>query len=165
MGHRDAFTRWLQAERPDLPVTCYQPMALYGGPQIGWEITIGRTTFVYRVPPEHPDIFYVVLIRRAPGPRTLHSPFADLVRLLRLIQGSPAGIRWIRGTVEPTSDRPADALTTDRILAFYQRYLTTVCDGVENGVQWYGGDLTTFSWAREKQKVRTLAAAAPPAAP
>ena len=54
----------------------------------------------------------------------------------------------------PLSTFDADALPAARILAFYQRYLTTVSDGVENGVAWYGGDLTTFSWAAEKTKVR-----------
>lgn len=159
----DAFTRWLQTHRPDLPFSPYQPAARFGGRQVGWRLRIGRTLFVYRIPPEKPDIFYIVLIERGDTPRSLHSPLADMVRLLLLVKGSPAGIRWIRGHVAPTSDRPADALSGERLLAFYQRYLTTVDDGIENGLQWYGGDLTTFSWAHEKRKIRPTAAPPPPA--
>ncbi len=151
---RDPFTCWLDVHRPDLRPVRYQPAAMLGAAQIGWQITLGRTRFVYRIPPDHPDIFYIVLIERGAGPRSLRSPFSDLVRLLLLLQRSQAGIRWIRGHVQPTTRTHADALPATRILAFYQRYLTTVSDGVENGVAWYGGDLTTFSWAAEKTKIR-----------
>ncbi len=151
---RDPFTCWLDVHRPDLRPVRYQPAAMLGAAQIGWQITLGRTRFVYRIPPDRPDIFYIVLIERGAGPRSLRSPFSDLVRLLLLLQRSQAGIRWIRGHVQPTTRTHADALPATRILAFYQRYLTTVSDGVENGVAWYGGDLTTFSWAAEKTKIR-----------
>jgi hypothetical protein len=153
----DAFTLWLTAHRPELPVVPYQPGARFGAPQRGWELHIGRTKFVYRIPPEQPDVFYIVLIERGAGPRSLHSPLADLVRLLLLVKGSQTGVRWIRGHVDADTDEAADALAGERLLAFYRRYLTTVEDGVENGVQWYGGDLTTFSWAHEKRKIRSLA--------
>ena len=151
---RDPFTCWLDVHRPDLRPVRYQPAAMLGAAQIGWQITLGRTRFVYRIPPDHPDIFYIVLIERGAGPRSLRSPFSDLVRLLLLLQRSQAGIRWIRGHVQPTTRTHAVAPPATRILAFYQRYLTTVSDGVENGVAWYGGDLTTFSWAAEKTKIR-----------
>jgi type III secretion system regulator LcrR len=151
---RDAFTVWLTAQRPDAPPRPYQPAGFLGGPVLGWQVEIGRTRFVYRVPEEAQHIFYVVLIERGSGRQGLHSPFADMVRLLQLIQKSSAGIRWIRGHVEPTKKRPADALDRERLIAFYQRYLTAVSTGVENGVEWYGGDLTAFSWAKEKTRVR-----------
>lgn len=151
---RDAFTVWLSGQRPEAPPKPYQPAGFLGGPVLGWQVRIGRTPFVYRVPEETPHIFYIVLIERGSGRQGLHSPFADMVRLLHLIQQSGAGIRWIRGHVEPTRQRPADALDRDRIIAFYERYLTAVSTGVENGVEWYGGDLTTFSWRRERARVR-----------
>lgn len=124
---------------------------------MGWQIVVGRTSFVYRVPPEASHIFYVVLIERAIGRQGLHSPFTDMVRLLQLIQRSGAGIQWIRGHVEPSKRRPQDALSRERIIAFYRRYLTAVSTGFENGLEWYGGDLTTFSWSKEKRKIRDRA--------
>lgn len=152
--HRDRFTDWLARERPDAPPQPYAPAAFLGGPQLGWEITVGKTKFVYRVPAEAPDIFYIVLIERGAARSALHSPLADVVRLLHLVQRSESGIRWIRGHVEPTKRRPQDALSRERLLAFYRRYLTAVHDGVENGVEWFGGDLTAFSWSAEKRRVR-----------
>lgn len=160
--HVDAFTRWAQAQRPSDPPVAYNPAAFLGAHPIGWQMTIGRTRFVYRVPVEAPDVFYVVLIERGVARTALHSPFADMVRLLQTVQTSNAGIRWIRGHVEPTKRRPADALARERILAFYRRYLTAVHDGVENGIEWFGGDLTQFSWTAEKRKVRDLAGVAHP---
>lgn len=151
--HRDAFTLWLQENAPDLNPRVYQPGAFLGAPPIGWRIVIGRTAFVYRVPHDTPDVFYVVLIERASKRLALHSPFRDFVRLLTLIKQSGSGIRWIRGHVEPTSDRPSDALSRERILAFYRRYLTAVSIGCENGIEWYAGDITAFEWEREKRKV------------
>jgi hypothetical protein len=153
MFHRDRFTCWLAEHRPDLPVARYAPGAILGGPQLGWQLTLGRTRFVYRVPAEKPDIFYIILIERGPSRAGLRSPFADMVRLLLMIKDSESGIRWIRGTVEPTRDAPADALERKRIRAFYHRYLTAVSDGFENGAAWMGGDLTAFSWKREKRKI------------
>jgi len=157
MVHRDAFTLWLERERPEMRVRPYQPAGAWGGPVIGWQLCVGRTRFVYRVPPESPEVLYVVLIERAAQREGLHSPLGDMVRLLRLIQTSDAGVTWIRGHVEPIKGRPDDALTRERLLAFYQRYLTAVSTGVENGVEWYGGDLSTFSWTAEKRRVRTRA--------
>ncbi len=152
--HRDAFTQWLQQEQPNNSPRLYQPAAFLGAPPVGWELTVGRTRFVYRVPVETPTIFYIVLIDRGSERHALRSPFADLVRLLHLIKCSACGIRWIRGHVEPVKNRPANALDRERILAFYQRYLTAVSTGYENGIEWFGGDLTTFSWASEKIKIR-----------
>ena len=154
---RDAFTRWLEQHRPDSPPQVYQPAGCLGGPPLGWQIVVGRTRFVYRVPPEAPHLFYIVLIERGPERHALHSPFADMVRLLQLVQRSGAGLRWIRGHVEPTKQRPSDALTRERIIAFYRRYLTAVSTGFEHGREWYGGDITTFSWSAEKRKIRARA--------
>ncbi|MFO1450195.1 MAG: hypothetical protein U1F61_18695 [Opitutaceae bacterium] len=155
MGHSDAFTQWLERVHPELTVRPYQPAGPWGGPVVGWQVRLGRTRFVYRVPAESPEVLYIVLIERADDREGLHSPFADLVRLLRLIQTSGAGVTWIRGHVEPTRKRPQDALTRERILAFYQRYLTAVSTGFENGIEWFGGDLSTFSWTAEKRRVTT----------
>ncbi len=152
---RDAFTRWLQQRDGPGAATVYQPGAFLGAPPVGWQLTLGRTRFVYRVPEETPDIFYIVRIERADGRHGLHSPLLDMVRLLRLIKTSDAAIRWIRGHVEPVKNRPADALSRERLIAFYQRYLTAVSTGFENGVEWYGGDLTAFSWQQEKRKIAT----------
>lgn len=148
----DVFTVWLQQHQPHAAPKLYQPAGFLGAAPVGWQVLIGRTPFVYRVPAETPDVFYIVRIERSER-HALHSPFIDMVRLLQLIQRSQAGIRWIRGHVEPTRNRPADALSRERILAFYRRYLTAVSFGVENGIEWYGGDLTAFSWRAEKRKV------------
>lgn len=157
---RDAFTLWLEEHQPHAPPSVYQPGGFLGAPPIGWQLTVGRTRFVYRVPPESPDILYIVLIERGTARQALHSPFSDLVRLLQLIQRSAAGIRWIRDHVEPSKRRPADALSRERILAFYQRYLTTVSIGCDHGLEWFGGDLSAFSWSTEKRKVRDRVSAA-----
>jgi hypothetical protein len=161
---RDAFTLWLEQHGPVAAPKIYQPGGFFGAPPVGWQIVVGRTTFVYRVPPETPDVLYIVLIERGAGRQALHSPFADMVRLLRLIQHSATGIRWIRGHVEPTKTRPANALSRERILAFYQRYLTTVSVGFENGIEWFGGDLAAFSWAAEKRNIRARLAPHSPSA-
>jgi hypothetical protein len=153
MVSRDAFTRWLQARDGAEAATVYQPGAFLGAPPVGWLLTLGRTRFVYRVPDETPDVFYIVRIERAESRSGLHSPLYDMVRLLKLIKTSGAPIRWIRGHVEPVKNRPADALSRERLIAFYRRYLTAVSTGFENGIEWYGGDLTAFSWQREKQKI------------
>jgi hypothetical protein len=155
MPTRDAFTRWLQQRDGADAATVYQPGAFLGAPPVGWQLTLGRTRFVYRVPDEAPDIFYIVRIERAEGRSGLHSPLYDMVRLLKLIKASDAPIRWIRGHVEPVKNRPADALPRERLIAFYQRYLTALNTGFENGVEWYGGDLTAFNWRDEKQKIAT----------
>jgi hypothetical protein len=159
MFPRDAFTLWLELQRPHAPPKIYQPAGFLGAPPVGWEITIGRTRFVYRIPAESPDVFYIVLIERSAARSALHSPLADMVRLLQLVQRSGAGIRWIRGHVEPTKNRPADALPRERLLAFYQRYLTTVSIGFDRGIEWFGGDLTAFSWTAEKRKILAHACA------
>ena len=154
----DRFTQWLQATPAAPQPLLYQPGAFLGAAPLGWQIDLGRTQFVYRVPIESPDVFYIVRIERASGRHALHSPFIDMVRLLQLIKTSESGIRWIRGHVEPTKNRPADALARERILAFYRRYLTAVSVGSENGIEWYGGDVTAFSWKHEKRKIRPLPA-------
>ncbi|PTY07821.1 hypothetical protein DB347_06240 [Opitutaceae bacterium EW11] len=154
MFFRDRFTAWLESHQPQNPPRLYQPAGFLGAPPVGWHLKIGRTTFVYRVPEDATDVFYIVLIERGGSRRALHSPFLDLVRLLQLVQRSESGIRWIRGHVEAPRWRPIDALSPDRILAFYRRYLTAVSQGVDHGVEWYGGDLTAFSWSAEKRKIR-----------
>ncbi len=154
MFARDAFTCWLEQNGPPGPAKLYHPGACLGASPVGWELVVGRTRFVYRVPAESPDVFYIVLIARGPARHALHSPFADLVRLLRLVQRSGTGIRWIRGHIEPVKKRPADALARERILAFYARYLTAVSRGFENGIEWFGGDLAAFSWSAEKRRIR-----------
>lgn len=153
----DRFTLWLRAHPAAPQPEVYQPAAFLGAPPIGWQIVVGRTRFVYRVPRDAPDILYVVLIERAVSRAALHSPLRDMVRLLQWIQQSDASIRWIRGHVEPVARRPPDALSRERLIAFYERYLTAVSTGVENGVEWYGGDLTRFSWEKEKGKQRLMA--------
>jgi hypothetical protein len=154
MAHLDAFTFWLQQNQPQAAPKLYQPGGFLGAPPVGWELTVGRTKFVYRVPVEAPDVFYIVLIERGAERDGLRSSLLDMVRLLQLVQQSATGIRRIRGHVEPVKHRPADALSRDRLLAFYRRYLTAVSVGVENGVEWFGGDLTAFSWTKEKRRIR-----------
>jgi len=158
MFYRDAFTLWLEQHTPHHRPKVYQPGAFFGAPPVGWELTLGRTKFVYRVPPEMSDVLYIVLIERVTARHALHSPFADLVRLLQLIQQSGTGIRRIRGHVEPSAKRSPDTLSRERLLAFYRRYLTAVGEGRDHGIEWFGGDLTAFSWTAEKSKIQHLAA-------
>ena len=153
----DAFTRWFQSHRPEDPPQVYQPAAFLGGPVLGWSLRFGDTHLVYRIPPDEPEVLYIVLIERGTSRQNLRSPFAAIVRFLSLVQESQCGVRWIRGHVEPSRRRPDDALSRERILAFYQRYLTAVSVGVENGIEWFGGDLQAFSWSQEKRKIRRSA--------
>ncbi|GEP43708.1 hypothetical protein [Brevifollis gellanilyticus] len=140
---RDRFTDWLH-ER-GMPPKLYQPAAMLGAPPVGWEMTVGQSTLVYRVPEETPHLLIIVLFERQTQRNGLRSPFADIVRFLSLVKKADVGITDIKGHVSATSDRPADSLENEGILAFYRRYLKVVDLFVENDILWVGGTLLTYT--------------------
>lgn len=141
---KDEFTRWLEAEQGVTPKV-YQPAARYGGVPVGWQISLGRSTFVYRMPEERPGVFLIVLFERTGERSGLRSPFADFVRLLSLIKRSNLGVHTIEGHVEALKGRPQDSLANEQIVHFYKRYLLADQVRVEHGVEWVAGDLTTYT--------------------
>ncbi len=140
---RDRFTDWLH-ERGS-PPKLYQPAAMLGAPPVGWELTIGQSTLVYRIPEEIPNVLIIVLFERQTQRNGLRSPFADIVRFISLVKKANVGITDIRGHVSATSDRPADSLENEGILAFYRRYLGVVDHSIENGILWVSGSLLTYT--------------------
>lgn len=139
---RDLFTCWLDenGHRPEL----YQPAGMLGAPPLGWQIYLGESKFVYRVPPETPHWLIIVLFERRCGRLGLRSPFADIVRFLSTVKVAAVGITHIKGHVAATSDRPMDSLENERILTFYRRYLRVEDLVVENETLWVGGPLQPF---------------------
>ncbi len=136
----DPFTQWLKEK--GTKVGTYQPGGFMGRPPIGRQITVGRSTIVYRVVEEKPDELIVVLFERQGERSGLRSPFADFARFVAMVRKSPANIRLIRGHVDVLSDLPKDHVPPERIAAFYKRYLDAHHDFVENGVEWVAGDIT-----------------------
>lgn len=140
--YHDPFTQWL--EREQISVSAYQPAAMFGAPPVGWQITVGRSTLVYRVPEEDPGLLIIVLFERQVTRKGLQSPFADIVRFLALVKKSAVGVVRVQGHVSAVSWRPEDSLENTQIGEFYRRYLGVEDLGVENGVEWVGGSLTTY---------------------
>lgn len=138
----DAFTLWLKGQ--GITPKVYSPAARFGGIPIGWQIPIGKSTFVYRLPPERPGVFIIILFERQGERSGLRSPFGDFVRLLSLIKRAGIGIHTIEGHVEAVKGRPADSLLNEQIVHFYKRYLLASQVRVENEVEWVAGDLTTY---------------------
>jgi hypothetical protein len=139
---RDLFTDWLH-ECGTVP-KLYQPAAMLGAPPVGWEITVGQSTLVYRIPEETPNVLIIVLFERQTQRQGLRSPFADIVRFISLVKKADVGITDIKGHVSATSDRPADSLENESILGFYRRYLKVVDLIVENEVLWVAGAMPTY---------------------
>ena len=139
---RDPFTLWL-SEQNRAP-TLYQPAAMLGAPPVGWQMTLGQSTFVYRVPKETPHLLIIVLFERKTQRSGLRSPFADIVRFLALIKKAEVGITHIQGHVAAVRDRPEDSLEDEQILAFYRRYLKVVDLFTEDDTLWVGGPLKPF---------------------
>ncbi len=158
---RDPFTTWLEEQK--IPISVYQPAGFLGCPPLGWKITVGQSTFVYRVPPEDPRSLIIVLFERLSDRQGLRSPFADIVRFISLIKKSGADIHRIQGHVEAVSDRPRDSLEDARIAAFYKRYLAANQLFIDNGVEWVAGDLRTYvpplaadrQWLEGQEKEQT----------
>jgi hypothetical protein len=135
--HDDRFTTWLKSQ--GYPVEIYQPGGFLGFPPVGWELQLRRAHIVYQVHPETPETLVVVLFTRAGERAGLNSPFADFVRLVALAQR--AGMARIKGRVEASEDRPADALETEPMEAFYRRYLSGVDVIEDDDVRWIVGEL------------------------
>jgi type III secretion system regulator LcrR len=139
---RDPFTQWLEAR--NVPLAVHQPAGFLGYPPVGWKLTIGQSTLVYRVPEETPETLIIVLFEKQSERRGLRSPFADIVRFVSLVKKSGAPIHRIQGHVDALLDRPEDSLENAKLAAFYQRYLSAHQVFVENGIEWFAGDLRTF---------------------
>ena len=140
--YHDPFTKYLQEK--GVEVKKYQPGGFLGFPALGWQIQVGRSTFVYRIPEEKPALLLIVLFERLGDRSGLLSPFSDFVRFITLIKKSGLPIDWIQGHVEATSDRPADSLLNDKISAFYKKYMLAHRTTIENGIEWVAGDLRTY---------------------
>lgn len=140
--YRDPFTAWLELQGRAPGV--YQPAGFLGDPPIGWKLRVGRSTFVYRVPPETPEMLVIILFERQGERSGLCSSFADIVRFISLAKRSGAPIDIIQGRVEALSWRPKDSLENERIAAFYQRYLAAYKTFVRDGVAWFAGDLRKY---------------------
>jgi type III secretion system regulator LcrR len=138
----DPFTQYLRQR--GVAVGVYQPGGFLGFPPVGWRIQVGKSFFVYRVPEETPEILLIVLFEREGERNGLRSPFADIVRFISMVKKSKAPIHFIKGHVDVVSDRPADHLETDKIAAFYKRYLAAHHVSIENGIEWVAGDLGTY---------------------
>lgn len=139
---RDPFTLWLESQHQVPEV--YQPAGFLGRPPVGWKITVGQSTLIYRVPVETPQTLIIVLFEKQQGRRGLRSPFRDIVRFISLVKRSGVNIQQIQGHIEATGDRPADSLENEKIAAFYKRYLGVNQLYVQNEVEWVGGDLGTY---------------------
>ena len=139
---KDPFTEWLECQ--GLKPRHYQPGGIFGAPPLGWQIAIGQSTIVYRVPKETPYLLIIVLIEREKQRSGLRSPFADIVRFLLLVRRGETGITEIHGHIAAVSWRPTDSLDDERLHAFYRRHLGVQDLHVKNGVLWVGGPLAPF---------------------
>lgn len=137
----DPFTAWLQ--KRDTHVEVYQPGGYLGRPPIGRKITVGKSTVVYRIVEERPEELIVVLLERQGERSGLRSSLADFARFIALVKKAEVPVRTIRGHVDVLGDLPKDHLSTERIAAFYKRYLAADQLYVKNGIEWVVGDLTT----------------------
>lgn len=137
--NEDPFTLYLREKGTEVKV--YQPGAFLGLPAVGWRIRVGRSYFVYRIPDETPEILIIVLFEREGKRHGLLSPFADMVRFVRLVKNSGLSIHYIKGLVDIVSGRPADHLGPDQIAAFYTRYLGGRRTPGADGDEWVIGDL------------------------
>lgn len=139
---RDPFTQWLASQDQEPEV--YQPAGYLGRPPLGWKLTVGQSTLVYRVPAETPQTLIIVLFEKQQGRTGLRSPFRDIVRFISLVKHSGADIHCIQGHIEATGGRPADSLENEKIAAFYKRYLAANQLFVQNDIEWVAGDLRTY---------------------
>jgi type III secretion system regulator LcrR len=138
----DSFTQWLR-HRGMAPEP-YAPAAYLGMPAVGWQIPVGHSVFVYRVPDDASRSLIIVLFERQGERSGLGSPFVDIVRFISLVKRSEAPIDTIEGRVEALQGRPQDSLEGERIAAFYQRYLAAYRTFVRDGLQWFAGDLRKY---------------------
>lgn len=139
---RDSFTVWLESQGMTLSI--YQPGGFLGRPPVGWKLTVGQSTLVYRVPEEAPQTLIIVLFERQNQRQGLRSAFADIVRFISLIKKSGVEIYRIQGHVEAVGDRPKDSLENEKIAAFYKRYLAANQLFIDNDIEWVAGDLRTY---------------------
>lgn len=139
---RDSFTVWLESQGMTLSI--YQPGGFLGRPPVGWKLTVGQSTLVYRVPEEAPQTLIIVLFERQNQRQGLRSAFADIVRFISLIKKSGVEIHRIQGHVEAVGDRPKDSLENAKIAAFYKRYLAANQLFIDNDIEWVAGDLRTY---------------------
>ncbi|GAA5149663.1 hypothetical protein GCM10023213_47670 [Prosthecobacter algae] len=150
---KDCFTQWLEAQGS--PPEIYQPGGFFGCPPMGWQHTQRGTAIVYVVRKEEPETLHIIMFEREQNRKGLGSPFATLIRFLRLIQRSDSGITHVTGRINAIEGRPADSLETERMKPFYTAHLGGHYFTDEQGIEWVRGSvavaLETLASTRERR--------------
>ncbi len=144
---KDAFTAWLETQ--GIVPKIYQPGGLFG-PPLGWEISLGRSRIVYRVDPSDTTTLILGMIERDQDRQGLYSPFADLVRFIKTLHQSRAGLTHVNGHINAVSWRPEDSLDTARMKPFYVKHLGGRYFTDEQGVEWVRGSVAGALEALER---------------
>ena len=136
---KDLFTQWLEAR--GTPPEIYQPGGFFGCPPMGWQHTQRGTAIVYVVRKEEPETLHIIMFEREHNRKGLVSPFATLIRFLRLLYLSESGITHVTGRINAIEGRPADSLDTERMMPFYVRHLRGHYMTDEHGIKWVRGSV------------------------
>jgi len=136
---KDRFTQWLEAQ--GTPPEIYQPGGIFGCPPMGWQITLRGTSIVYGVRKEEPETLHIIMFEREQNRKGLISPFATMIRFLRLLHLSDSGITHVTGRIHAIEGRPADSLDTERMKPFYVEHLGGHYFTDSNGTEWVRGSL------------------------
>lgn len=150
---KDRFTQWLEAQ--GTPPEIYQPGGIFGCPPMGWQLSQRGTAIVYVVRKEEPGTLHIIMFEREQNRKGLASPFATLVRFLRLIQRSESGITHVTGRINAIEGRPADSLETERMKPFYTEHLGGHYMTDEQGIEWVRGSVAEALEALTKKSDRT----------
>jgi hypothetical protein len=125
---------------------------MFGCPPIGWQHTLRGTSIVYAVRPEQPETLHIIMFEREQDRAGLGSPFAGLIRFLRLIHRSDSGVTHITGRINAIEGRPSDSLTTERMKPFYVEHLGGHYITDEQGTEWVRGSVAGALEASKKSK-------------
>jgi len=136
---KDRFTEWLMAQ--GTPPSVYQPGGLLGYPPMGWQVKVRGTAIVYVVRKEEPEVLLIIMFEREQNRRGLTSPFADLIRFLRLLEESKAGVTHVTGRIHAIEGRGADSLDTERMKPFYVKHLGGQYRIDKQGIEWVRGSV------------------------
>lgn len=136
---KDRFTEWLTAK--GTPPSVYQPGGLLGYPPMGWEVKARGTSIVYVIRKEEPEVLLIIMLEREQNRKGLTSPFACLIRFLRLLDQSGAGVTHVIGRIHAIEGRPDDSLTTERMKPFYVEHLGGDFITDAEGTEWVRGSV------------------------
>ncbi|WP_166647244.1 hypothetical protein [Prosthecobacter fusiformis] len=136
---KDRFTQWLEAQ--GTPPEIYQPGGIFGCPPMGWQHTQHGTSIVYVVQKDEPEVLHIIMFEREQGRAGLGSPFARLIRFLRLLHRSDSGITHVTGRINAIEGRPADSLETARMKPFYVKHLSGHYFTDDQGIEWVSGSV------------------------